>query len=71
MANSVIVPVRLKIEELTRLDEMMASDVQGCENRCEFMRLLLHRESNRRKNLGKPVAADWQTDFRKGRPAAA
>jgi hypothetical protein len=68
MPVSVTIPIKLHVEELTKLDAMIASDVMDCEDRCEFFRLLLHREHNRRHNLGKPKPELWQTAFRVGRP---
>lgn len=53
--------------EHDRVIQMMASEVTGCETKSEFIRMLLAREWNRRKNLGKP-GFGWQTAHRKGRP---
>ena len=61
--------LRLTAVEVAELDRNAAAS--GAESRCEFIRLLLHRESNRRKGRGKPAASDYQTQFRKGgRPFA-
>lgn len=48
------------------LEEVTASDVTGAENRCDLIRLLLHREYNRRKGLPKPHPKDWQGVYRVG-----
>jgi len=63
--------VPITAEEKDRIAKMMRSEVEGCETAAEFVRLLLAREWNRRRRLGKPKASDWQSAFRKGRPAKA
>jgi len=63
-----LVSIRLNNDELQKLDEMAGAGNAGTAGPVEFFRLLLHREWNRRHNLPKPVAKDWQTAFRMGRP---
>lgn len=65
-----VLSVPLSTEEKANLTHMMVSELQGCENAAEFVRLLLWREWNRRHRLGKPKASDYQSAFRKGRPKA-
>jgi hypothetical protein len=65
---SVVVPIRMSEAEHVKLTEMVYKGYAGVEGPVEFFRLLLHREWNRRHNLPKPKAADWQTAFRNGRP---
>src|SRR5258706_14413483 len=62
-----ILSLRLTHDELVKVSAMACSDVTGCETKGEFLRLLIHREWNRRHSLPKPKAADWQTSFRGGR----
>jgi hypothetical protein len=65
------ITLRLSEAELERLDKMAASEVTGCENRCEFVRPLLYREYNRRHGLEKPKPYEWQSASRVGgRPKA-
>jgi hypothetical protein len=65
------ITIRLSTIEQERLDKMAASEVTGCENRCEFVRLLLKREWNRRHGLEKPKPYEWQSASRiGGRPKA-
>jgi hypothetical protein len=54
--------------ERAMIDEMMASAEQPCETMAEWLRLLIHREYNRRKGLPKPEPKDYQTAFRNYRP---
>jgi len=61
--------LRLSPLELERVDRMVSSERTGCENRSEFIRLLLAREWNRRVGAPKPQASAWQTAFRNGRPS--
>lgn len=63
---STVITMRLRAEELAHLDELAAAS--GSESRSEFIRLLLHREWNRRRVRVKPVASDYSTAFRIGRP---
>jgi hypothetical protein len=63
-----LVSIRLNNDELQKLDEMAGAGNAGTAGPVEFFRLLLHREWNRRHNLPKPEAKDWQTAFRQGRP---
>lgn len=63
-----ILSVPINAAERDRIATMMASNVEGCETAAEFVRLLLCREWNRRKRLGKPKSCEWQSVFRKGRP---
>jgi len=60
------ITLRLSKKELEQLDQMQQSEITGTENRCEFIRLLLAREWNRRKGLPKPTTAQFQTAFRNG-----
>jgi hypothetical protein len=59
------VTVRLRDDERAHLNAMAAGEF-GTENVGEFIRLLLHREWNRRKKIGPPAAKDYQTAFRTG-----
>jgi hypothetical protein len=63
---TVVIPFRLNLVEVEGLDKMVSGS--GAENRSEFLRLLLHREINRRSGLPKPKASDFQSAFRIGRP---
>ncbi len=45
------------------LDSIVNSET-GAECRADVFRLLLHLEYNRRHNLPKPRAKDWQGSFR-------
>ncbi len=62
------IQIRFTDEETRRILLMMQSEVTGCETMSEFFRLLVSREWNLRRNLGKPVAKDWQTAHRMGTP---
>lgn len=64
-----MIRVRLKAHEFAKLDSLLSSDVSGICTRSELIRLLIHREWNRRRNLDKPSPQDWQSAFRNGRPA--
>jgi hypothetical protein len=55
---SKIVPLRLTNIELEMLDAVSKSSVRGDLSRSETLRLLIHREYNRRRNLPKPEAKD-------------
>lgn len=63
--------IRLSAEESAQLDAMTQSNVTGCDSRSDLVRLLLAREWNRRKGLGKPPAKQWQGAWRNGRPKIA
>jgi hypothetical protein len=65
-----VLSVPINATESERITSMMASEQEGCETAAEFVRLLLCREWNRRRRLGKPKASDWQSAFRKGRPVS-
>jgi len=56
--------IRLTDAELAALDKNASAS--GAESRSEFIRLLLHRESNRRSGLKKPRPFEWQGAFRVG-----
>lgn len=67
--ESRVVTIRLKSAEVGMMEELTrhfgkTEDVSATE----FFRLLLYREWNRRKGLGKVKPSSWQADFRKGRP---
>jgi|HubBroStandDraft_1064217.scaffolds.fasta_scaffold390907_2 hypothetical protein len=67
---TVVIPIRMNAVEVENLDEILAGS--GAENRSEFIRLLIHREFNRRRGISKPKASDYQTIFRiGGRPKMA
>jgi hypothetical protein len=59
-----ILPIRLTDKEFAMLDEILSSDKCESENRSEWIRLLIHREWNKRKGLGVPKSQDYQTSFR-------
>jgi hypothetical protein len=61
---TLIVPLRVNQDEKAALDEMAYSGEHGAENICDFLRLLLHREWNRRKGLPKPKPQEWQGAYR-------
>lgn len=64
--KSILVCVRLKQTEhamLMKLRETARTTSSG-----EFLRLLIWREWNRRRGLEAPKPADYQADFRTGRP---
>jgi hypothetical protein len=63
-----LLSVRLNADEAGMLDSMLGGEAAGTENRTEFVRLMIRREYNRRHKLGKPLAKDWQTAMRIGRP---
>jgi hypothetical protein len=60
------ITLRLSDDELSKLNELTASEHRGLENRTELLRLLIAREFNRSKGLAK----EWQSAFRIGRPTA-
>ena len=66
---SFIVPLRLNKAEIAMLKEILSSEHCEAENRSEWFRLLLHREWNKRKGLGVPVASSYQTSFRVSVPS--
>jgi hypothetical protein len=59
-----ILSLRINDEEVRMIDEILASDKCESENRSEWLRLLIHREWNKRKNLGVPLPSHYQTSFR-------
>lgn len=69
MPKRFILTIPITPVERGRVTIMKDSNVEGCKSDAEFVRLLLCREWNRRYRLGKPKASEWQTAFRKGRPA--
>lgn len=67
--TTTIVSVRLNDPELQMLDKIVASDTRGRLTRSEMIRLLIHREYNRRTaGTSKTEPALYQSDFRSGRP---
>ena len=61
-----ILPIRLNEKEFQMLDEILSSENCESENRSEWIRLLIHREWNKRKGLGVPTAESFQSAFRAG-----
>lgn len=61
---TLVVPIRLNAVEFENLNELVSGS--GGENRSEFIRLLIHREFNRRRGIAKPLATDYRTIFRVG-----
>lgn len=49
-----ILPIRLTEQEFAMIDQILASERCESENRSEWIRLLIHREWNKRKGLGAP-----------------
>lgn len=68
---SKVLTIRLSPAELAMLDMVRRSDVRGDLTPSELVRLLLHREYNRRQGLPAPTPAAYQTDFRNFRPRKA
>ena len=65
-----VIHIRLNDKEHMMLNEILSSEFCECENRSEIVRLWLHREWNKRKNLGVPKLT-YQTAHRiGGRPPA-
>lgn len=62
------ITVRLSDQEKIMLDSVAQSDQRGDLTSGELVRLLIHREYNRRHGLPSPEASQYQADFRKGRP---
>ncbi len=62
------ITLRLNEEEAAQLVAMTTSENASAENKSEFFRMLLAREWNRRKGIGKPKAEQFQTAFGVGRP---
>ncbi|HVU27394.1 MAG TPA: hypothetical protein VHG71_06620 [Verrucomicrobiae bacterium] len=59
-----ILTLRINDEELKMIDEILSSEFCESENRSEWLRLLIHREWNKRKRLGVPKSVDFATSFR-------
>jgi predicted dienelactone hydrolase len=53
-------------QEVADLRDMAHNSETGAEGVCDFVRLLIHRERNRRKGLAKPLPSDWQGVYRVG-----
>jgi hypothetical protein len=60
------ITLRLTLDEQSRLTKMSQSDVTGAESESDLLRLLLHREWNRRHGLPKPKPSDYQGVYRVG-----
>lgn len=60
--------IRLSDFEWEALDDIAKSEVRGDLDKSSMVRLLIHREFNRRHSLSKPVPADFDGSFRRGRP---
>ncbi|HEY5296869.1 MAG TPA: hypothetical protein VIK59_02995 [Verrucomicrobiae bacterium] len=56
--------IRLNDQERFKLNEILSSENCESENAGEWFRLLLHREWNKRKNLGVPNSVEFATCFR-------
>jgi hypothetical protein len=56
--------VRLSDYERMAVREMSSTGGHGAENDSDFIRLLIHREFNRRKGFAKPFPSEWQGVFR-------
>ena len=67
-AMSVRITIRLSDEEAKKLSDILTSEKLGDHCKSEMVRLLIHREYNRRKGIAKPKPQEYQTDHRKGRP---
>lgn len=65
---SKIIGVRLNEQEQEMLAKISESGIRGDLSSSSMLRLLIHREYNRRLGLPKPEARDFDTDFRNGRP---
>lgn len=61
---TIVFPIRLNEQEHANLRELAASS--GADNISEFVRLLFHREFNRRRGIGKPLPSDYRSAFRVG-----
>jgi hypothetical protein len=59
--------VRINDTEATHLKTL--AEASNAENQSEFIRLLIHREWNRRRGRPKPSPGDYQTAHRTGKPA--
>jgi hypothetical protein len=59
-----ILTYRLSSDEVAKFKTLLGGNGAGCENMGELLRLLLHREYNRRRGLPKPSAPDWQSAHR-------
>jgi hypothetical protein len=66
---SKILPIRLTEREYQMVDEMVYSDSSTSSNRSEWIRLLIHREWNKRKKLGVPSLSYQSCNRQGGRPA--
>lgn len=60
--------VRFSGSEVSMLRELTEQTGKMTVTASEFFRLLLHREWNRRRGLGKVKPASWQGEHRIGRP---
>ena len=50
---TVVIPIRLTADEVAKLNVLAYESETGAEGRGDFVRLLLHREWNRRHGLPK------------------
>lgn len=61
---SLIITLRLRPDEHANLRRMALEGNTGTESVSEFIRLLIHREHNRRAGLPKPKPIDYQGVYR-------
>jgi len=67
--NSQVITVRLRSSEVAKLLRIKDSETRGDLNQSEMIRLLIHREHDRRFERTSQVApANYQSEHRNGRP---
>jgi hypothetical protein len=64
-----ILTFRLNENEVRMIDEILSSEKCESENRSEWLRLLIHREWNKRKKLGVPDTSYQTANRIGGRPS--
>ena len=62
------ITIRLSDDEAGWLKQMVQSSEAGVESSSEMIRLWLHREWRKRRQLGKPTDCHYSTAARNGRP---
>ncbi len=62
------ITLRLNAQEAEKLERIRNSAQRGDLTTSKVLRLLIHREYNRRQGIEKPKVKDYDSTFRNGRP---